>query len=231
MARTCHVCSSPQGWLRHISKIANILGLLLAIIAVLSIFAPKVIEALKPPPSSQISITHAEFDRATQSILVPIINTGQSPSNFVGAAFINEDLSLGFLLNVDGDGIKPLGPGLSELRLRQEVRLNNFANFTELSSQLEAEGLGESKNNILLIFYRENDGTVAEIQTSISNGNLLGFVNANAVVCSEQKDGWREMFDLGPIQCSDLNGVAFDGGLGSVEEFRQYARNIFLDGG
>lgn len=230
-ATTCHVCSSPQGPLRHISKWTTVLGLLLGIMSVASIFAPRLIEELKPLPTSQISIAHSEFDLASQSILVPIINTGQAPSYFIGAAFINETERLGFMLNVAGSGVTPLGPGLSELRLRQEVRLNDFANFAKIESRLKAEGLGKSKNNEIIIFYRENDGNVSEIRTSISNGSLLSFINANAVICSAEKDEWRNKLDLGPMECSDLNRVAFDANFGSIQDFRKYVRKNFLEGG
>jgi hypothetical protein len=215
---------------RHVANLATVVGIVLGIISLLTIFSPRLIKAFEPPPSSQISITHAEFDLATKSILVPILNTGELPSYFLGAALINEQEKFGLFLNLYQDEIAPFKSGLYELRLQESVFLKDSESFTILNENLSSQGLNESKNNNITIFFRDSDGTVRELQTSISNGSILSFVNANGVDCSVEGAEWQKMFNLGPPPCSDLNKVHFEGGLGSVQAFRQYVRDSFLEG-
>jgi hypothetical protein len=181
-ARLCSHCSSFQDWRSWFSVSSTVLALLTALVSVLGIATPAVINVLHRPKSDAILQTPS-LDGTTLRVVA--INRGDAPASLIRARIDGEYLAgaTKVRLRNDGDAIIPPGSKLLTFDIIPllDERQSYDGSLEAMTARLSGKPLPVTS---VLLGLEQSDGSVSVLKFTLTDDDMFGLLRDNADRCS-----------------------------------------------
>jgi hypothetical protein len=181
-ARLCSHCSSYQDWRSWFSVSSTVLALLTALVSVLGIATPAVINVLHSPRSDAILQTPS-LDGATLRVVA--INRGDAPASLIRARIDGEYLAGATKVRLRNDGDAIISPGSKLLTFDIIPLLDANQSY---DGSVEAITAIVSKKPLpvtsVLLGLAQSDGGISVLRFTLTDDDMFGLLRENADRCS-----------------------------------------------
>jgi hypothetical protein len=181
-ARLCSHCSSYQDWRSWFSVSSTVLALLTALVSVLGIATPAVINVLHSPKSDAILQTPS-LDGTTLRVVA--INRGDAPASLIRARIDGEYLAGATKVRLRNDGDAIISPGSKLLTFDiiplLDERQSYDGSLQAMSAAISGKPLPATS---VLLGLAQSDGRVSVLKFTLTDENMFGLLRDNADRCS-----------------------------------------------
>lgn len=181
-ARLCSHCSSYQDWRSWFSVSNTVLALLTALVSVLGIATPAVINVLHSSKSEAI-LQAPSLDGTTLRIVA--VNRGDAPASLIRARIDGEYLAGATKVRLRNDGDAIISPGSKLLTFDIIPLLDERQSY---DGSLEAMSAVMSKKPLpatsVLLGLAQSDGAVSVLKFTLTDEDMFGLLRDNADRCS-----------------------------------------------
>ncbi len=181
-AHLCSHCNSYQDWRSWFSVSTTVLALLTALVSVLGIAVPAVINVLHSPKSDAI-LQLPSLDGTTLRVVA--INRGDAPASLTRARIDGDYLAGATKVRLRNDGDAIIPPGSKLLTFDIIPLLDEGQSY---NGSLEAMTAAISRKPMpatsILFELAQSDGTSSVLKFTLTNDDIFGLLRDNADKCS-----------------------------------------------
>lgn len=181
-ALLCSNCSSYQDWRGWFSVSSTVLALLTALLSVLGIATPVIINALHTPKSDAFLQTPS-LDGATLRVLA--VNRGDASASFVYARIDGDYLAGATKVRLRSDADAIISPGTKLLTFDIIPLLNEKQSYDGSLEAMTAAVSGKPlPPTSVLLGLAQSDGRVGVLKYTLTNDDIFRLLRDNADRCS-----------------------------------------------